>query len=396
MSLYLKYRPKTIDELDLAGVRKALGEMVAGNKLSHAYLLTGPRGAGKTSTARIIARIVNCEKNKSQLGEPCNKCDICRSILEGRAVDVLEMDAASNRGIDDIRELKEKIRLSPAWLSKKVYIIDEVHMLTNEAFNALLKTLEEPPNHSIFILCTTELHKVPETIISRCVQIKFVKASSAELSRSFARVIAGEGRNVEESALTYLAKMVDGSFRDGVKMLEQVLLTPGDISLAQMEGAIVGKGGKKISELVELLLAKNTKNALDIVGELLGEGMDLNYLLLGVMRGLRDLLLTGQAELEVTKLIFSLDEVARRSGTGLDGELLLQVAVVEWGGIPEDQSNRNVAKSAESEKVEKPVTSKTKEKSAWLQMKEKFKNGEKLTVTKQSDIIDEAREIFVS
>lgn len=351
MSLYLKYRPKTIDELDLAGVRKALGEMVAGNKLSHAYLLTGPRGAGKTSTARIIARIVNCEKNKGQLGEPCNECDSCKSILEGRAVDVIEMDAASNRGIDDIRELKEKIRLAPAQLAKKVYIIDEVHMLTTEAFNALLKTLEEPPNHSLFVLCTTELHKVPETIISRCVQLKFSKASPIELSRAFARVTMGEGREISEEALLYLAKMVDGSFRDGVKLLEQVLLSEGKIELSQMEELVAGKSGSKIGELVEALIAKNSSLALELVGQMQGEGMDINYLLLGLMRGLRDLLLAGNAELEVTKLIFSLDEVARRSASALDGELLLQVAIVEWCGVQKQVNDSGKGKkNKESEK----------------------------------------------
>lgn len=333
MSLYLKYRPKTIEELDLSSVRKALGEMIAGNKLSHAYLLTGPRGAGKTSTARIIARIVNCEHNKEKLGEPCNECDSCKSILDGRAVDVIEMDAASNRGIDDIRELKEKIRLSPARLAKKVYIIDEVHMLTTEAFNALLKTLEEPPSHSLFILCTTELHKVPETIVSRCVQLKFAKANPAELARSFARVIAGEGREVSEDALLYLAKMVDGSFRDGVKLLEQVLIAPGKIELKQMEEVIVGRGGGKMEELIEALGAKDVATTLGLVAQVLGEGMDLNYLLLGLMRGLRDRLLAGGVGVEVTQLIFSLDEVARRSASALDGELLLQVAIVEWCGV---------------------------------------------------------------
>ncbi|HBO10516.1 TPA: DNA polymerase III subunit gamma/tau, partial [Candidatus Collierbacteria bacterium] len=243
MSLYLKYRPRTIDELDLASVRKTLEQIVTANKVAHAYLLTGPRGAGKTSAARVLARIVNCEKNRNKLGEPCNECSACKSILNGSAVDFIEIDAASNRGIDDIRELKEKIRLAPSQLSYKVYIIDEVHMLTTEAFNALLKTLEEPPKHAIFALCTTETHKVPETIKSRCVPIQFGKASENEMKRSLSRVVAGEEKKISEEALSYLAKAVDGSFRDGVKALEIALTTTMEVDLGRMEEVVVGVAG---------------------------------------------------------------------------------------------------------------------------------------------------------
>jgi DNA polymerase-3 subunit gamma/tau len=227
MNLYLKYRPKTIDELDLVGVRKILTDIVKANKVAHAYLLTGPRGSGKTSTARVLARMVNCEKNGEKLGEPCNKCSACQSILNSSAVDVIEIDAASNRGIDDIRELKEKIRLSPAILPKKVYIIDEVHMLTSEAFNALLKTLEEPPSHSLFILCTTEAHKVPETIVSRCAAIQFTKATSSEMLRSFKRVIEERGNGRRGAGI-----FVKGSrwvVPRWCKIIDQVISHPGVI-----------------------------------------------------------------------------------------------------------------------------------------------------------------------
>ena len=164
MVFYRKYRPQKIDDLDSAAVRDTL-HAVLQNDVSHAFLFTGPKGLGKTSTARIVAKVVNCERKKKGSIEPCNECDQCVSITNGTNVDVLEIDAASNRGIDEIRELKEKIRLAPVAAHRKVYIIDEVHMLTTEAFNALLKTLEEPPSHAMFILCTTEAHKVPETIV---------------------------------------------------------------------------------------------------------------------------------------------------------------------------------------------------------------------------------------
>jgi DNA polymerase-3 subunit gamma/tau len=404
MNLYLKYRPKTIDELDLANVRKTLSDMVKANNLAHAYLLTGPRGAGKTSTARVMARIVNCEKNAKNLSEPCNKCDNCLSILDASAMDVIEIDAASNRGIDDIRELKEKIRLAPAILRKKVYIIDEVHMLTTEAFNALLKTLEEPPSHSLFILCTTELHKVPETIVSRCARIQFTKATSEEMKRSFKRVIEGEGKRVTENAIEYLANAVDGSFRDGVKILDLVLTNSDKVELADIELAVSGSAGYKIAGLVEALCAKDVGESLAKLSEATANGVDLTYLLVNLMRGLRDKLLRGEVDAGITKLIFSLDEVARRLATSLDGELLIQVAMVEWCSQSDGSDNQRISKSANqqvsksepAEPQKSSVTITETPKSSWAVMKEKIKSGAPINSARQSDIIDEAIAIFNS
>src|SRR5256885_10890679 len=175
MVFYRKYRPQIIDDLDSKAIRDTLHSVLK-NDPSHAFLFTGPKGLGKTSTARIVAKAVNCtapKKDRKEGIEPCGTCDQCVSITSGSNVDILEIDAASNRGIDEIRDLKEKIRLAPVLANRKVYIIDEVHMLTTEAFNALLKTLEEPPAHAMFILCTTEPHKVPPTILSRCFHIVF-------------------------------------------------------------------------------------------------------------------------------------------------------------------------------------------------------------------------------
>ena len=237
MVFYRKYRPQTINELDNEEIRNALYSIFSKSfsSVPHAFLFSGPKGLGKTSAARIVAKIINCEKHQNLKGkrtekeiEPCNKCDQCISISQGSNVDVLEIDGASNRGIDEIRDLRDKIKLSPARATKKVYIIDEVHMLTTEAFNALLKTLEEPPSHVVFILCTTELNKVLPTITSRCFQIKFTKATSEELVRSFQRITKNEKINIETPALLEIAKLSDASFREGAKMLEELSLSYGN------------------------------------------------------------------------------------------------------------------------------------------------------------------------
>src|SRR3990167_11069809 len=226
MVFYRKYRPQTIEELDSKEVREKLTSILLRPSSFHALLFTGPKGLGKTSAARIVAKAVNCEKiNDYSKGkkmtpiksglkgslEPCNKCHQCVSITNGTNIDILEIDGASNRGIDEIRDLREKIKLSPALAFRKVYIIDEVHMLTTEAFNALLKTLEEPPNHVIFILCTTEPHKVPQTIASRCFHMAFKKATANELVRAFLRIAKKEKISVDKEALFKISEFSDGS-----------------------------------------------------------------------------------------------------------------------------------------------------------------------------------------
>ena len=199
-TFYLKYRPQKLADLDLREVREGLLRIVKGGKFPHALLFAGPKGTGKTSAARIFAKVVNCQNPKD--GEPCNQCDACREITKGTAMDLIEIDAASNRGIDDIRALRETIKLSPVKLKYKVYIIDEVHMLTLEAFNALLKTLEEPPTHAIFILCTTEPDKLPETIISRCLRFNFRKAKIEEIVEGpLKRAVENESFEVEDCLL---------------------------------------------------------------------------------------------------------------------------------------------------------------------------------------------------
>jgi len=365
MNLYLKYRPKTIAELDLVRVREAMQRIVASNKIAHAYLFTGPRGAGKTSSARILARVVNCENNSDKLAEPCNECSTCREILSGSAVDVIEIDAASNRGIDDMRELKEKMRLAPSSFRYKVYIIDEVHMLTTEAFNALLKTLEEPPLHTLFVLCTTELHKVPETIVSRCVQIGFYKASADELERSLQRVVAAEGVMISQEVLGYLVTQVDGSFRDAVKLVEQVIALGDNVDLARVESVVFRGSRTKVVEWINSMLDYDTKKSLELVREAVAQGFDLSYFLVSAMQSLRLSLLSyykveeeppsGIAQVPVSvgvSLIKKIDETARQLTNSTMPELLVEVMIVEWGESEGSSSFSSPLPSSSSEKLE--------------------------------------------
>src|SRR3989338_8314913 len=314
MVFYRKYRPQTIEELDSREVREKLTSLLLRPSSFHALLFTGPKGLGKTSAARIIAKAVNCErklkvekgklkikKENSQLStlsyqlrdlEPCNKCHQCISITSGTNIDILEIDGASNRGIDEIRDLREKIKLSPAQALKKVYIIDEVHMLTTEAFNALLKTLEEPPNHVIFILCTTEPHKVPQTIASRCFHMAFKKATANELVRAFLRIAKKEKISVDKEALFKISEFSDGSFRDGVKILEEIYSEVGNKKITKetvekMHQAV--NLDYKIGEMIKFLSEKNVKKAMLLVDKITTTGVDMKYFLEKLMLKLHEL-----------------------------------------------------------------------------------------------------------
>ena len=326
MNFYLKYRPQTISELDLKSVRDCLTEILGHKTFPHAWLFAGPKGTGKTSSARIIAKAVNCEVKKDS-PEPCNHCDNCRAITRGTAMDVLEIDAASHRGIDDIRELKDKINLVPTNLKYKVYIIDEVHMLTKEAFNALLKTVEEPPEHAIFILCTTEPEKLPETVISRCLVIKFAKALPDELIRSLKRVIEAEKLTVKDEALPLIASAADGSFRDAVKTLEH----------PSPELKIIN-----LDDWLAWLYQRRAKAALDFLQSAWNEGRRPKSILLTAIERLRQILLlrlgVGEAEdIAVLADPVIIKDLARRliaaAGEIKDSPievLPLELAVADW------------------------------------------------------------------
>ncbi len=286
LALYRKYRPKTLsDVLGQEAVVEILKNAARLDRLAHAYLFYGPKGAGKTTTARIIAKIANCEKRQSdaqfkKLGEPCNQCRPCLEIDKGIAMDVIEIDAASNRGIDEIRNLKESIRVSPASYVYKVYIIDESHQLTRDAFNALLKTLEEPPAHAILILATTEFEKMPPTIVSRTQRFQFRKLPLEKIIDKLKSIAKTEKIEISEPAIELIASVAGGSFRDAESLLDQLVSlekqikdsTPGKIEVEDVERVLGQAAFKRTAELAELLIKNDLALSLDFLSQINEEG----------------------------------------------------------------------------------------------------------------------------
>ena len=288
---YRKWRPKRLDEVvGQEPVTRTLRQAVALGRVAHAYLFCGPRGTGKTSTARILAKAVNCLS--PQEGEPDNSCDICLSINEGRALDLIEIDAASNRGIDDIRDLSEKVHFTPNQARLKVYIIDEVHMLTEYAFNALLKTLEEPPDHAIFVLATTEVQKVPLTVISRCQRFDFRRIAVGDMVDKLAQLSRDEGVVVDDEALELISRSASGSLRDAENILEQVVVSYGSPVTEEHVRDLLELGNDEAAlELVGHIIACDVRGGLRVINEVADQGSDLRQLHRGVMEYLRGVLL---------------------------------------------------------------------------------------------------------
>jgi DNA polymerase-3 subunit gamma/tau len=339
---YLKYRPQKFFELDSTDAREALIRTFKSGKAPHAFLLTGPKGTGKTSAARIIAKAVNCQKRKNF--EPCNRCEICQEITDGSALDLIEIDAASNRGIDDIRNLREKIKLAPVKCKYKVYIVDEVQMLTTEAFNALLKTLEEPPAHAIFILCTTQPEKLPTTIVSRCLGFNFRKANSEEVIRALKRAVKGEKLKIEKGVLEVIGSSVDGSFRDGHKILEQLSFAGRKITLGETKKLLGQIEELAPQKLLSLLAVKDAKAALIEIDRITKIGGDLSVYIQEILNRLRLGMLAKMGledvePLEETKdfslsqiksLIQLFSQAALEIKTSPIPQLPLELVVVEW------------------------------------------------------------------
>ena len=288
---YRKWRPKSLSEVvGQDAITKTLRQAVSQSRIAHAYLFCGTRGTGKTSTARILAKAINCLSPRD--GEPDNECHICVGINEARSLDLIEIDAASNRGIDDIRELSDKVRFSPNESRYKIYIIDEVHMLTEPAFNALLKTLEEPPAHAVFILATTEAHKVPLTIISRCQRYDFRRIPIEQMVAKLADISAQEGIEASDDALHLVARIANGGLRDAENLLEQVVVSYGSPIREDDVRQLLGLGGDEMAlEFVGQIIGKSVKDGIATVNDASQQGTDLRQLLRCTLEYLRALLL---------------------------------------------------------------------------------------------------------
>ena len=275
-----RYRPRFFD--DLIGqehVSQALINAIATERIGHAYLFTGARGVGKTSAARILAKALNCAAG-GPTPTPCDECDVCRSINSGDDVDVLEIDGASNRGIDEIRSLRQNVNVRPSRTRLKIYIIDEVHMLTREAFNALLKTLEEPPEHVKFIFCTTEPTKIPVTILSRCQRFDFAGIQWDSIAECLRKIVEAEGISAEPEALRVIARRAAGSMRDAQSLLEQLLAFAGEkISVADVHGMLGTAGDQRLAQLVEYLVQRDATGAMAQLDAAAKNGIDLGQLL---------------------------------------------------------------------------------------------------------------------
>jgi DNA polymerase-3 subunit gamma/tau len=290
-ALYRKWRPQTFDQVvGQEHITGTLRNAIAAGRISHAYLFTGPRGTGKTTTARLLAKAVNClDPDPAQ--RPCDKCATCVAITEGRLLDLVELDAASNRGIDEIRDLRDKIHFSPGEGKYKVYIIDEVHMLTEPAFNALLKTLEEPPPHAIFVLATTDPQKVPATIVSRCQRFDFRRLTLAEITQRLQDIVADEGLTAEPDALTLIARQATGAMRDAESLLDQLAASGGAITLALAQNTLGAGPIEIISAVAEGLADADTARGLDAINRALDRGADARQLARQITEHLRQLML---------------------------------------------------------------------------------------------------------
>jgi DNA polymerase-3 subunit gamma/tau len=292
-ALYRKYRPQTFSQMiGQSHIKITLQHELERGEIGHAYLFCGPRGLGKTTSARLFAKAVNCEKRQAGESEPCNECQSCLDIIAGKAVDIIEIDAASNTGVDNVREnIIENSRFNPIRSKFKVFIIDEVHMLSTSAFNALLKILEEPPSHVIFILCTTEIHKLPVTIISRCQRFDFKKVTGEQLLKRLQLVVEGENKKVAEEALKRIVMASEGCVRDAESLLSKILSLGDDIDMAQAEIVLPKTNFEVIANFFSYLSEKNSSAAIELINRLVEEGFDLMIFSENVLEFARQMML---------------------------------------------------------------------------------------------------------
>ena len=331
-ALYRKYRPQTFDDVvGQQAVTQTLKTQLQSGRLSHAYLFTGSRGTGKTSSAKILAKAVNCENPVD--GNPCNCCDACRAIDSGACMDVLEIDAASNNGVDNVRDLRDEAVYTPSQVRKRVYIIDEVHMLSISAFNALLKIIEEPPEHLLFILATTELHKVPATILSRCQRFSFRRISQEDIAARLQYVAYQENIDLDDSAARVLARLADGGMRDALSLLDQCAsATAGELTQDRVCQCLGIAGIQQCAELMEAVANRDSKTALTLLDRSYAEGKDMAAALDELVCLLRDLMVIRTAPREGITLLSGVasdKQVTTLAARFTDGELQYMMNTVQ-------------------------------------------------------------------
>ncbi|MBO4896994.1 MAG: DNA polymerase III subunit gamma/tau [Clostridia bacterium] len=326
-ALYRQWRPLTFD--DVVGqehVTNTLKNEIEQGRVGHAYLFCGSRGTGKTSTARILSRAINCLNPKG--GNPCNECENCRGILDGSIPDITEIDAASNNGVDNIRSLREEARFAGSMLSDKVYIVDEVHMLSTSAFNALLKILEEPPAHVHFILATTESHKVPQTILSRCQRFDFHRITIADTEKQIKKIITQTGDAIEDRAIRLIAEKADGSMRDALSLLDQCLsIGSGDLSYEDVASFFGTDSSDSSFELLEAIAEGNITSAFSVIGKIVESGKNIPSFADGFVSLLRNMLLCKYSANPASSLNLSKDDTEAIEGIAakFSAERLLQI-----------------------------------------------------------------------
>ena len=344
-ALYRKYRPQTFDDVvGQQAVTQTLKTQISSGKLSHAYLFTGSRGTGKTSSAKILAKAVNCEN--PQDGNPCNCCPSCRAIDSGACMDVLEIDAASNNGVDNVRDLRDDAIYSPSQVKMRVYIIDEVHMLSISAFNALLKIIEEPPKHLLFILATTELHKVPATILSRCQRFSFRRISQDDIAARLQYVAYQEDIDLDSSAARIIARLADGGMRDGLSLLDQCAsATVGELNAERVYACLGIAGIQECGKLMESIANKDSASALAMLNTFYAEGKDMAALLDELACLTRDMMIIQTAPREGISMLSGVssdDEVYKLASAFSAGELsrMLNTLQATLSGFTRSSSRR--------------------------------------------------------